>query len=84
MKNYKIERLVDRDPVLANKLKQFCYDLNGACLEVHRDMGPFLNENMYQDALEIVLGENQFFHTNSFLMVTTTWLPRWMLLRMRS
>lgn len=59
MKNYKIERLVDKDPVLCNKLKQFCYELNGCCQEVHRDMGPFLNEYMYQDALEIVLEERQ-------------------------
>lgn len=59
MKNYKIERLVDKDPVLCNKLKQFCYDLNGCCQEIHRDMGPFLNEYMYQDALEIVFEEHQ-------------------------
>lgn len=59
MKNFKIERLVDKDPVLAQKLKQWCYDINGACLEVHKGMGPFLNEYMYQDALEIVLEERQ-------------------------
>lgn len=59
MKNYKIERLVDKDPMLCSKLKQFCYDLNGCCQEVHRDMGPFLNEYMYQDALEIVLEERK-------------------------
>ena len=52
MKNYNIERLVDKDPVLCQKLKQWCYELNGCCQEVHRDMGPFLNEYMYQDALE--------------------------------
>ena len=66
MKNYKIERLVDRDPVLAHKLKQYCYDLNGACQVVHRDMGPFLNEYMYQDALEIVLNEMQIAHQKEY------------------
>lgn len=58
MKNYKIERLADKDPILCNKLKQWCYDLNGCCQEVHRELGPFLNEYMYQDALEIVLKES--------------------------
>lgn len=57
MRNFKIERLADKDPVLCQKLKEWCYPLNGCCLEVHRDMGPFLNEYMYQDALEIVLEE---------------------------
>ena len=59
MRNFKIERLVDKDPVLCNKLKQWCYELNGCCQEVHKDMGPFLNEYMYQDALEIVLEEHK-------------------------
>jgi len=66
MKNYKIRRLVDRDPVLANKLKQFCYDLNGCCQTVHQDMGPFLNEYMYQDALKIVLDERQIPHQKEY------------------
>ena len=66
MKNYKIVRLADYNPELANKLKQYCYDLNGACQEVHRDMGPFLNEYMYQDALEIVLNEKQIAHQKEY------------------
>lgn len=33
-------------------LKQQVYDIFGACMEVHKHMGPFLNEYMYQDALE--------------------------------
>lgn len=59
MKNYKIKRLMDCNPELANKLKQFCYDLNGCCQTVHQEMGPFLNEYMYQDALKIVLDERR-------------------------
>ena len=59
MKNYNIKKLVDINPTLCLQLKQWCYDLNGCCQEVHRDMGPFLNEYMYQDALEIVLDEHQ-------------------------
>ena len=59
MKNSKIERLIDKDPELCQRLKQWCYDLNGCCQEVHKGLGPFLNEYMYQDALEIVLEERQ-------------------------
>ena len=29
MKNSKIERLIDKDPELCKRLKQWCYDLNG-------------------------------------------------------
>lgn len=55
--NFKIKRLVDKDPELYEKLKNWCYDLNGCCQTVHKEMGPFLNEYMYQDALEILLEE---------------------------
>lgn len=39
----------------ANKdiLKQTVYPVIGACQEVHKQLGPFLNEYMYQDALAI-------------------------------
>ena len=66
MKNYKVERLADKDPVLFQKLKQWCYDLNGCCQVVHKDLGPFLNEYMYQDALEIVLKEQGIEYTREF------------------
>ena len=35
--------------------KQFVYPVIGACQEVHKHLGPFLNEYMYQDALAIEL-----------------------------
>ena len=57
MRNFNIERLADKNPVLCDKLKKWCYDINGCCQVVHREMGPFLNEYMYQDALEIILEE---------------------------
>ena len=55
--SYNIYKLKESDPKLAAKLLNSCYDLIGSCQEVHRDMGPFLNEYMYQDALAIVLKE---------------------------
>lgn len=41
----------------ANKdiLKQLVFPIIGACQEVHKQLGPFLNEYMYQDALAIEL-----------------------------
>lgn len=55
--NYHIKQLNEVDPILCQKLKQYCYDLNGCCQTVHKEMGPFLNEYMYQDALEILFKE---------------------------
>ena len=54
---YSIQRLTDVNPVLCNQLRQFCYDLNGCCQEVHRALGPFLNEYIYQEALAILFKE---------------------------
>lgn len=55
---YTIKKLEEHDPVLMAKLKKYCYDLNGCCQMVHKEMGPFLNEYMYQEALAIVLKES--------------------------
>lgn len=38
-----------------DKWKQLVYPVIGACQEVHKQLGPFLNEYMYQDALAIEL-----------------------------
>lgn len=53
----KVKKLVDVNPKLAMELKDYCYDLNGCCLQVHKELGPFLNEYIYQDALAILFKE---------------------------
>ncbi|MBR3114879.1 MAG: GxxExxY protein [Bacteroidaceae bacterium] len=39
-------------------LKEHVYDIIGCCQEVHRELGPWLNEYMYQEALKISFEEN--------------------------
>ena len=39
-------------------LKDYAYDLIGAIHEVHRELGPGLNEKIYQEGLQIELEEN--------------------------
>ena len=55
-----IQRLTDVDPVLTQKLKKYTFEMIGACIDVHKDMGPYLNEYMYQEALAISLKEHGF------------------------
>ena len=43
---YNIAKLADFDPALATGLKSRCYTIIGLCQQVHREMGPFLNEYM--------------------------------------
>ena len=59
MKYFSLKRLQDEDPTLYSKLRQRCYKVNGCCMAVHDEMGPFLNEYMYQDALAIIFQEKQ-------------------------
>ncbi|MDO4512209.1 MAG: GxxExxY protein [Bacteroidales bacterium] len=54
---YNIAKLSDVNPDLVIRLKKYCYAINGCCLTVHTELGPFLNEYIYQDALEILLCE---------------------------
>lgn len=56
--NYNISKLADVNPNLAAELKNKCYSVIGLCQQVHQEMGPFLNEYMYQEALDILFEEN--------------------------
>ena len=56
--SYDIAKLSDINPPLVTELRNHCYTLIGMCQQVHRELGPFLNEYMYQEALDILLEEN--------------------------
>jgi GxxExxY protein len=56
---YTRKGLINKHPKLCEQLKAKCYAINGACAAVHRELGPFLNEYMYQEALKILLDEQQ-------------------------
>ena len=45
------------DTIKAKRLKEHVYDVIGCCQEVHKELGPWLNEYIYQEALKIVLEE---------------------------
>ena len=63
---YQINKLSEHDATLDKRLKAFCYDIKGCCQLVHQELGPFLNEYMYQDALEMALAEQDIPHVREF------------------
>lgn len=56
---FTLKRVIDTHPEWLNDLKQKCYATNGCLTTVHSELGPFLNEYMYQEALQILLDERQ-------------------------
>lgn len=56
---YLLKRTDIVHPEWLNELKQRCYAVNGCCSVVHRELGPYLNEYIYQDALQILFDEQQ-------------------------
>ena len=60
--NYNIQKLKEVNPELSKQLGNYCYDIVGCCQAVHNEMGPFLNEYMYQEGLDIVLTEQKIIH----------------------
>ena len=41
------------DIELVKQLKSHVYDVIGCCQDVHKELGPWLNEYIYQDALKL-------------------------------
>ncbi len=46
-------------PDALRQLKSHVYDIIGCCQDVHRELGPGLNEYLYQEALKISFEEKQ-------------------------
>ena len=69
--NYNISKLTDSNPELATELKNKCYRTLGLCQQVHKELGPFLNEYMYQDALDILFEENNIARVKEYYFSVT-------------
>lgn len=57
MPSFSIHKLQPANAHLTEQLRAYAYDVIGCSQVVHRDMGPFLNEYMYQEALAIAFHE---------------------------
>ena len=68
---YNIAKLSDINPTLVTDLKNHCYTIIGLCQQVHREMGPFLNEYMYQEALDILFEENNIERVKEYYFSVT-------------
>ena len=55
----KIVNNANIDANLLTQLKSHVYDIIGCCQEVHRELGPWLNEYIYQEALKVSFEEKQ-------------------------
>jgi len=47
-----------KEPATQELWRKHVYNIIGCCQEVHREMGPWLNEYIYQDALQMVFDEH--------------------------
>ncbi len=59
-------KLCEVDTALCARLRQYVYDVIGSCQTVHSELGPFLNEYMYQDALDILFTERNIPHNREY------------------
>ena len=47
------------DTDIITQLKSHVYDIIGCCQDVHKELGPWLNEYVYQEALRVAFEEKQ-------------------------
>ena len=55
----KIDNHSNSDTDFISQLKSHVYDIIGCCQEVHKELGPWLNEYIYQEALNTSFEEKQ-------------------------
>lgn len=68
---FTLKRIIDTHPEWLAELKQKCYAANGCLATVHRDLGPFLNEYMYHEALQILLDEQHIPYQHEYYFSIT-------------
>lgn len=54
------------------QLKSYIYDIIGCCQDVHKELGPWLNEYMYQEALKVAFQEKQLPFIKEYMRLTNT------------
>jgi GxxExxY protein len=54
-----IVNISNKNPEASAQLKSHVYDIIGCCQEVHRELGPWLNEYVYQEALKVAFEEKR-------------------------
>ena len=63
-------------PEVLMQLKSYVYDIIGCCQDVHKELGPWLNEYMYQEALKVAFQEAQLpFVKEHYFQVTYHGVP---------
>ena len=58
-KEMKIVNSSSIDADVLTQLKSYVYDIIGCCQEVHHELGPWLNEYIYQEALKVAFEEKR-------------------------
>ena len=53
------------------ELRSHVYDIIGCCQEVHKEMGPWLNEYIYQEALKVAFEEEQIPYEKEYYFQVT-------------
>ena len=64
--SFNIGKLKDVNPDLTEQLRSYTYDIIGCCQQVHKELGPFLNEYIYQEALRIVFEERNIVNEKEY------------------